>query len=212
MRDGLLQSIASLELVPGDLVYLEAGDVIAADGRIIESHELRTDEEALTGESEPVSKTNAPLPDAFLVVADRKNSAYRGTTVVGGRGKMVITETGMETQLGRIASLVEVVPEKDTSLETQLKRSGYLLMGVAVAIAALIFILGSVQGLTSMPLLLTTVSLIIAAIPEGLPVIITVALARAVKKMAKRNALIRRLKSVETLGCISCRCLGVRSS
>ncbi len=196
----------SRELVPGDIVILEAGDVVPADGRLIESHELGVDEASLTGESIPVTKIDEALSEGTYEVGDLKNMAFMGTLVVKGRGHMVVTNTGHRTKFGQIAQMIAESPEGETTLQKQLKQVGYVLIACSVAIASLVMLTGYLQGVPLLVLLFTSLSLFIAAVPEGLPAVITVALARGVKRMAKRHALIRRLASVETLGSISFIC------
>jgi Ca2+-transporting ATPase len=205
MRDGKVMVLSSSYLVPGDLVILEAGDIVMADGRVIESHELTIDEAVLTGESVPVVKNNAPIEAEQLVVGDQLNMVFMGTTVVSGRGSFMVIHTGITTELGSIASYVQEVPE-ETSLHKQLYKVQSFLIVVSLVISAGLLSLGLIQGISFIPLLLTIVSLVVAAIPEGLPTVITIAFARAVKKMAQKHALIRRLASVETLGLVSTIC------
>ncbi len=206
IREGAERDMLAKDIVPGDIVLLEAGDVVPADGRLLASHELGVDEASLTGESVPITKTEEALEAGTYGVGDRKNMVFMGTLIVKGRGHMVVTNTGHATQFGKIAQLIASSPEGETTLQKQLKKVGYVLIACSISIAALIMVTGLLQGTSVLILLFTSLSLFIAAVPEGLPAVITVALARGVKRMAARNALIRRLASVETLGSISFIC------
>src|SRR5436309_2788125 len=206
LREGGVVAVPSRELVPGDVVVLAAGDRIPADARLLEVASLRVNEASLTGESLPVSKAVEPLPrDSFL--GDRKNMAFMGTAVDGGRGKAVIVETGMATQLGKIAGLVQQETKEETPLQRQLDRLGRQI-GIAVLLAAgLIFVIGVVRDPGHIELLfLTAVGLSVAAIPEGLPAIVTISLALGLQRMIRRGALIRKLSAVEALGAASVIC------
>jgi len=206
LREGGVVAVPSRELVPGDVVVLAAGDRIPADARLLEVASLRVNEASLTGESLPVSKAVEPLPrDSFL--GDRKNMAFMGTAVDGGRGKAVIVETGMATQLGKIAGLVQQETKEETPLQRQLDRLGRQI-GIAVLLAAgLIFVIGVVRDPGHIELLfLTAVGLSVAAIPEGLPAIVTISLALGLQRMIRRGALIRKLPAVEALGAASVIC------
>lgn len=207
-RDGAKVQIASEYIVPGDILYIEAGDKIQADGRIIQAHDLHIAEAALTGESEPVlkktvvSKDDAPLGDRFSMV-------YRGTEVRSGRGMVVVSATGMQTEIGRIATLVKETKEEETPLQMQLSRLGRLLGAVVVGIAGVLFIFGLVarEGrYTVLELFQTSVAVAVAAIPEGLVISLTVILAIGMQYILKRNALVRRLVATETLGSVSVIC------
>jgi len=206
LREGGVVAVPSREVVPGDLVVLAAGDRIPADARLLEVASLRVNEASLTGESLPVSKAVEPLPrDSFL--GDRKNMAFMGTAVDGGRGKAVIVETGMATQLGKIAGLVQRETKEETPLQRQLDRLGRQI-GIAVLLAAgLIFVIGVLRDPGHIELLfLTAVGLSVAAIPEGLPAIVTISLALGLQRMIRRGALIRKLPAVEALGAASVIC------
>src|SRR5437867_3499717 len=206
LREGGLVAVPSRELVPGDIALLAAGDRVPADARLLESASLRINEAPLTGESLPVSKAVEPVPrDAF--VGDRKNMAFMGTTVDGGRGKAVIVETGMTTQLGKIAGLVQQETKEETPLQRQLDRLGRQI-GIAVLLAAgLIFVIGVLRDPGHIALLfLTAVGLSHAALPEGLPAIVTISLALGLQRMIRRGALIRKLPAVEALGAASVLC------
>ena len=206
IREGKDRIVSSSVLVPGDIVVLNVGDVVPADGRIIESRSLSIDESALTGESVPDIKQHAPLPEGHSEVSDRANMAFMDTLVVKGGGTLVVTETGAATQFGEIAAYVAQAGEPETQLQKQLTHVGYALMSMAILIGVVIVAVGLLQGVPLIALLFTALSLFIAAVPEGLPAVITIALARAVKHMAARHVLIRRLASVEGLGSISVIC------
>src|SRR5712691_7358665 len=206
LREGGIVAVPSRELVPGDVAVLTAGDRIPADARLLEVASLRVNEASLTGESLPVSKAVEVLPrDSFL--GDRKNMVFMGTSVDGGRGKAVIVETGMATQLGTIAGLVQQETKEETPLQKQLDRLGRQI-GVAVLLAAgLIFVIGVLRDPGHIELLfLTAVGLSVAAIPEGLPAIVTISLALGLQRMIRRGALIRKLPAVEALGAASVIC------
>ncbi len=206
IREGKLQIIPSSNIVPGDLVALEAGDRVPADGRIVHTVQLSTQEAALTGESMPVSKVATILPDKELSIADKKNMAFMGTIIVSGKGRMVITETAQETELGKIASMLQVEEKEKTPLQIQIEQLGYRLVGMCLGIIAIILALSFLRGSNIITMILIALSLAVAAIPEGLPAVMTIALALGVQKMAKRNVLVRRLPSVETLGRTSVIC------
>ena len=205
-RDGAVVEVSSLDLVPGDLVFLEAGNFVAADCRLIESAHLQIQEAALTGESQPALKETGALAAEELALGDRTNMAYRGTFVAAGRGTAVVTETGMKTELGKIAKLIEEVDQEQTPLQKRLDELGKGLAGVALAIVAVIFVLGLLRGEELKLMLLTAVSIGVAAVPEGLPAVVTIALTLGAQRMLKRNVLVRRLAAVETLGSITVIC------
>ncbi len=204
LRDGLPCSVPSVELVAGDVVLIEAGDMLPADGRVIESTALKASEAALTGESLPVSKhADALADDAGL--GDRRNMVFSGTSATHGRGKAVVTATGMRTEMGRIAGLLEQASPESTPLQEELARVSKLLGIVVVAIAfvmiATILLLEDVRGLAALfDVLIFGVALAVAAVPEGLPTVVTAVLALGVQRMARRNAIVRHLSAVETLG------------
>lgn len=206
LRDGASQIVDSVFLVPGDLVLLEAGDRVPADGRVVYSVQLSVQEAALTGESMPVPKIIEAMTADDLPLGDKKNMAFMGTVVVRGKGRMVVTQTGLATELGKIASLLREGSEEKTPLQIRLEGLGRRLVLFCLGIVVVVFVLGLARGIGFIDILLTALSLAVAAIPEGLPAIVTVALALGVRRMAKRNALIRRLPSVETLGCASVIC------
>ena len=199
-RDGTMRTVPAAELVPGDVVAVEAGDRIPADGRVIEAVQLEVEEAALTGESLPVAKTPDPVAGDDLPVADRTSMVHMQTTVTRGRGELVITTTGMGTEIGRIAGLLrEAAPEK-TPLQRQLDHLAHSLAKLAGVIVGLVFLIGLIRGEDISDLLLTAVALAVASIPEGLPAVTAVTLAIGVSKMARENAIVKRLASVETLG------------
>src|SRR3990167_2124670 len=206
IRDGVLQTVLSKDIVPGDFILLEAGDLVPADGRVIQSVQLSTQEASLTGESLPVHKMIDPLAKSELPIGDRKNMAFMGTVVLSGKGHMLVTTTGLHTELGTIASLLSESKEEQTPLQIRLAGLGRRLVFICLGIVAIVFILGILQGNSFINVFLIATSLAVAAVPEGLPAIVTIALAIGVRKMAKRKALIRHLSSVETLGCASVIC------
>ncbi|ADG41064.1 MULTISPECIES: cation-translocating P-type ATPase [Leuconostoc] len=201
IRDGKEMSVKSTELVVGDLVRLEAGDIVPADLRFIESASLQIEEASLTGESVPVDKVATTLTDADLPLGDRKNLGFMNTNVTYGRGIGIVTSTGMATEIGHIAGMLESADETKTPLQENLIRLGRVLTYLILIIAAITFVVGLVRGKeTIIDMLLTSISLAVAAIPEGLPAIVTITLALGTTRMAARNALIRKLPAVETLG------------
>jgi Ca2+-transporting ATPase len=199
-RDGMVLRVRAADLVPGDLVLLEAGAHVPADARLVESAALRLDEAALTGESVPVGKRAHAQVPAAAPVAERETMVYLGTIVVAGRGLAVVTATGIASELGRIGQLVGLAGERTTPLERQVERLGRRLMVVAVAICGFVGVVGIARGLPVGPMLETAISLAVAAIPEGLPAITAVALAAGLWRLASAGALVRRLPAVETLG------------
>jgi Ca2+-transporting ATPase len=205
-RDGHVIEISARELVPGDVVLLETGALVPADGRLLESVNLRVEEAALTGESEPVEKHARALDRPELPVGDRLNMVYMGTVVTYGRGVAVITATGMNTELGRIAELIQTVEREPTPLQRRLEQLGRGLAVAAVVIVAVVFLLGLLRGEDWQLMLLTAISMAVAAVPEGLPAVVTIALALGAQRMLKRQALIRKLPAVETLGSVTVIC------
>ena len=206
IREGNLETIPTKSLVPGDLVDLEDGDIIPADGRVIYSAQLSTEEAALTGESLPIHKFTSPLVKETLPIGDRKNMGFMGTSVLKGKGRLVVTETGLSTELGKIASLLTEHKEEPTPLQIRLKKLGHHLVYFCLAIVLITFLIGVIKGINLIDMLLIATSLAVAAVPEGLPAIVTIALAMGVRKMVKKKALIRKLPSVETLGCTTVIC------
>ncbi len=207
VRDGETLLVPAPEVVPGDLVRLDAGDVVTADMRLIDARALRVNEAALTGESEPAEKSTEPLPDVPEgVLADQRNVAFNGTAVVYGRGLGVVVTTGMATALGRVAELLQQHAGGQTPLQKRLSTLGKELAGLAFVVCALVFATGVARGESPQAMLLVAVSLAVAAIPEGLPAVVTVALALGARRMARRNALVRKLPAVETLGSVTVIC------
>ncbi len=201
IRDGSRKTIPATQLVPGDIVLLEAGNYVPADVRLIEAVNLRIDEAALTGESAPVSKdAEAILGAKDIPLGDRANTAFMGTLVTYGRGKGVVVATGMNTQIGMIAEMLQSVEQEPTPLQKRLDQLGKTLGWAAIAVCALVFLTGWLRGYNPLDMFLIAVSLAIAAVPEGLPAVVTISLALGMREMIKRHALIRRLSSVETLG------------
>ena len=198
-RDGSQQVIPSAEIVPGDLLLLEAGDLVAADARLLEAHALAINEAALTGESAPVDKDPTPLGDE-VPLAERLDRVHAGTAVTAGTGLALVYATGMETELGHIAQLLETAEDTETPLQVQLRKVSTSLIWICLGVVALVAVVGLLQGNAWIDVLLASVSLAVAAVPEGLPAIVTIALAVGVKRMAERNVLVRRLPAVETLG------------
>jgi Ca2+-transporting ATPase len=200
IRDGFRQVFPAHQLVPGDLVLLEAGNYVPADVRLLETVNLRIDEAALTGESVPVQKNAIIRLQADIPMGDRKNTAFMGTMVNYGRGKGVVVSTGMLTQIGLIATMLQMVEHEPTPLQRRLDAVGKTLGWAALAICGAVFLVGWVRGFDPLEMFLIAVSLAIAAVPEGLPAVVTISLALGMQEMIKRNSLIRRLSSVETLG------------
>ncbi|MBU7461236.1 MULTISPECIES: cation-translocating P-type ATPase [Lactiplantibacillus] len=201
LRDGQLQTVKSDALVPGDIVSLEAGDIVPADLRLIESASLKVEESTLTGESVPVEKQAEMVADGELPIGDRLNMAYMNSNVTYGRATGIVVATGMQTEVGRIAGMIEAADETTTPLQANLTQLGKSLTILILVIAAVVFGIGMLRGQESLiNMLLTAISLAVAAIPEGLPAIVTITLALGTQRMAKRHALVRKLPAVETLG------------
>lgn len=200
LRDGRAAVIPAAEVVRGDVLLLDAGDLVAADARLFASASLRVNEAPLTGESEPVEKDAEPIEPEEAPLAERRNMAYQGTAVVGGTARALVTATGMQTEVGRITTLLNTAHEDQTPLQRRLDQVGRRLLVASLAVVALVFLLGVMRGEPGWEMLLTAVSLAVAAVPEGLPAVVTVALSLGVGRMARRHALIRRLPAVETLG------------
>ncbi len=200
LRDGSRRSLPGPELVPGDIVFIEAGNFVPADLRLLEAVNLRLEEAALTGESVPVQKDADLRLEADVPLGDRKNTAFMGTLVNSGRGHGVVVSTGMHTQIGLIAAMLQSVEEEVTPLQKRLDGLGKVLGVAAMAVCALVFVIGLLRGHAPLEMFMLAVGLAIAAVPEGLPAVVTISLALGMREMVKRHALIRRLSSVETLG------------
>ncbi len=205
-REGKISEIAADELSVGDIVILEAGRVVPADLRLIFSADLAIDESALTGESVPVTKDASVVSPGDIPLGDRVNSAYQGTVVCGGRGEGVVTATGMSTEVGQIADMLNSEEEVKTPLQLRLAKLGKLLGAAALIVCAVFFVIGLIRKLNVIELLLTAVSLAVAVIPEGLTAVVTIVLALGVTKMVSKNAIVRKLPAVETLGSVNVIC------
>ncbi|MCO6459594.1 MAG: cation-translocating P-type ATPase [Pirellulaceae bacterium] len=207
-RDGRLVELSARELVPGDLVLLESGSAVPADGRVVDASNLRVLEATLTGESEPVDKRAdfQPAPGTEVPLGDRQNMVFLGTSVTYGRGAVVVCDTGMQTELGRIAGMIQDVRSEPTPLQRRLDRLGKSLALIALLIVAVVFGLGLLLGEDLKEMFLTAVSMAVAAVPEGLPAVVTIALALGAQRMLRRRALIRQLPAVETLGSVTVIC------
>jgi Ca2+-transporting ATPase len=207
IRDGQVKLIPAKELVPGDLLELEAGDNISADARIVyHTSNFSVQEATLTGESTPVFKTSAELDEEDIALSDRANMVYAGTSVSSGKARAVVVSTGMDTELGKIAQLIQEITIETTPLQRKLEQFGRWIVYLCFLLVGLVFILEWVRGGKLVQVFLTAVSLAVAAIPEGLPAVVTIALALGVQRMVKRHALIRKLPSVETLGAATVIC------
>lgn len=206
IRDGRHASVPAAEVVPGDIVVLEAGGIVPADTRLLECEQLQTDEAALTGESHPVEKTTMALLDGDLPLGDRRNMAYMGTLVGHGRGRGIVVATGTETEFGHIARMLHATEEVDTPLQRRLEQFGKRLALAALMVAGLIFVLGALRGEPLVVMFLTAVSLAVAAIPEALPAVVTISLALGARRMVQKRALVRKLAAVEALGSVTVIC------
>jgi len=205
VRGGQELRIPAQDLVPGDLIVLDTGDRVPADVRIIETVNLEIEESTLTGESVPVKKSTGALTGE-VGLGDRRNMAFLGTVVTRGRGSGVVTATGMRTEMGQIAGLIQTIQEEETPLQRRLEQLGRVLVLICLGICALVVATGIVRGEPAYRMFLAGVSLAVAAIPEGLPAIVTISLAIGVQKMIRKNAIIRKLPAVETLGCATVIC------
>jgi P-type Ca2+ transporter type 2C len=205
-RAGRVTSVPVGELVPGDIVHVEAGTVVPADLRLVETASLRIEEAALTGESEPIDKQTEPIDRDDLALGDRTCMAYSGTQVAAGRGQGVVVATGMHTELGRIASLLQNVESEPTPLQQRLDRVGKQLAVLGVLVALAVVVMGALSGESATDLVLTAISVAVAVIPEGLPAVVTFTLAIGSQRMLRRQALIRKLPAVETLGSVTVIC------
>lgn len=200
VRDGVERQLPAAEVVPGDLLVLEEGARVPADGRIIESVRLQIEEAALTGESNAVTKSTGPIAEVEAPLADRINLGFMGTTIVNGRGQLLVTGTGVATEMGKIGVLIDEAKNNDTPLEKKLARLGRLLLVIVLALCAVIVLAGWLRGHGFLYMLEVGISLAIAAVPEGLPAVATMTLALGMQRMARMGALIRRLPAVEALG------------
>jgi len=207
IREGVEATIPSSDLVPGDLIVLESGDVVPADARLIECPNLRVNEAPLTGESVPVDKTPHALEKkAGELIADRRNIVFKGTAVVYGRGQAVVVATGIHTALGRIAALLKSHQAPQTLLQKRLAALGRRLAAAALVVCVIVFAVGVMRGEDVTLMFLTAVSLAVAAIPEALPAVVTISLALGAQRMVHQHALIRKLPAVETLGSVTVIC------
>lgn len=206
MRDGEKKDIDSSELLPGDIVYIEAGDIIPSDARVIESYSLMVNESSLTGESESVEKVSNEMPEEDLALGDQKNMVFSGSLVTYGRGVILITAIGMKTELGKIASLLDSTEEGMTPLQKSLEVFGKKLSLGIIILCIVVFLMSVWRGMNILDSLMFAVALAVAAIPEALGSIVTIVLAIGTQKMAKEHAIIKKLHSVESLGCVSVIC------
>ncbi|NLY75145.1 MAG: calcium-translocating P-type ATPase, SERCA-type [Firmicutes bacterium] len=205
-RDGKPQRIPAKELVPGDIIALESGDRVPADGRIVAAINLEINEATLTGESMAVAKTEEVLSQTNPVLGDQRNMVFAGTVVTSGRGKAVVCATGMKTEIGKIAGMISQTEDEATPLQKRLEQLGRWLVVICLGVCAMVGTLGVLRGEPPRQMFMAAVSLAVAAIPEGLPAIVTIALAVGVQKMIKRKAIVRKLPAVETLGCATVIC------
>ena len=205
LRDGKEVALPARDLVPGDVFLLRAGDKVPADSRLFESVNLQVEEAPLTGESVPIEKHAAPI-NGELTIGDRKNMVYAGTAATYGRGRAVVVATGMNTEFGKIARMIQTIEAGKTPMQENLNRLGHVLARAAFVIVALIVALGLFRGTPFIEMLIFGIALAVAVVPEALPAVVTISLALGVQRMVKRNALIRRLPAVETLGSTSVIC------
>ena len=205
IRDGKIHEIPASQIVPGDILFLESGDFVAADARLIEARQVSADEAVLTGESIPVTKRTSPV-EIETVVADRKNMLFAGTAVATGTARAIVTTTGLKTEIGKIASLLESTDKASTPLQLRLEEVSQKLLWACGVVVILVAILGYLHGEGWLEIAMTAISLSVAAIPEGLPTVVTLALALAIRRMTKKNAIVKHLPAVETLGSTSIIC------
>ena len=206
LRNSKVQEVDANELVPGDIIILEAGNYVPADCRLIESFNLKIEESSLTGETEPVEKITNKLKQSNVPIGDMKNMAFMATVVVNGHAKAVVTETGMNTKVGKIANMIIEDEAPETPIQRKLAQVGKVLGTTCLVICGVIFIIGLLKNIEPVEMFMTSVGLAVAAIPEGLPAIVTIVLSIGVTKMAKKNSIIRKLPAVETLGSSSVIC------
>lgn len=206
VRSGKVQDVDARTLVPGDIILLKSGDRIPADVRFLQVNSLYVEESALTGESVPVNKRTEPIADSDAPLGDRRNLGFLGTMVTRGTAKAVVVGTGMNTEMGKIADLIQTTDAMDTPLQHRLEQLGKILIFIALGLTVMVVVAGILHGQPAYGMFLAGVSLAVAAIPEGLPAIVTIALALGVQRMIKRKAIVRKLPSVETLGCASVIC------
>ncbi len=206
LRNGLVDSIPANELVPGDIIILESGDRVPADVRLFDSFSLHMEESALTGESVPVAKHEEVIEGDEISLGDQRNLGFMGTMVTRGKAKGIVIRTGMGTEMGKIADLLQNTEAMETPLQHRLEQLGKILIGIAIGLTILVVAAGIMHGQPAYGMFLAGVTLAVAAIPEGLPAIVTIALALGVQRMIRRKAIVRKLPSVETLGCASVIC------
>lgn len=205
-RDGAVKEIAASELVVGDIVLLETGAQVPADLRLVQAWNLKIEESALTGESVPVEKTSERVESGKSAVSERKNEAFMSTLVTAGRGEGIVTATGMQSEIGKVASMIQAVPREYTPLQKKLAELGKLLSIVSILLCVLLFGIAVLQNRNVFEMLITAISLAVAAVPEGLPAVVTIVLAMSVSRMVRVNAIVRKLPSVETLGAVNVVC------
>lgn len=200
MRDGELKEIEAASIVPGDIVVIEEGDRVTADGRLFDADNLNADESILTGESEPVKKDKAIIEGDKVALAERKNMMHMGTTITRGNGAFIVTGTGENTEMGHISHLLQETADETTPLEKQLASTGKFLIWITFAITFIVAVVGIISGRDAIEMLKTATALAVAAVPEGLPAVATITLAIGMRKMARKNAFLKSLPAVETLG------------
>ena len=206
IRDGGTTVVPANTLVPGDIVLLESGDIVPGDLRLIESSNLKIEEASLTGESLPVEKDASITFDKEMALGDRSNMAYMSTIVTYGRAKGLVVGTGHDTEIGKIATMIQTFEDETTPLQKNLDQLGKYLGVACIVVCALVFGIGILQGRDLLQMFMVAISLAVAAIPEGLPAIVTIVLALGMNRMVKRNAIVKKLLAVETLGCTTVIC------